>query len=156
MLLLFLKNAVSISQDHYPERGSKIFIINAPFFFKRAFTLVKPFMAEATLEKMEVHAKNFHQALLKDIDADVLPKRYGGNSEESDDNVPFERLLRYTVGTRLLKSGAVLTGADGEPDEQSTDALKRFVAEFEKEQAKQLTPEDSQGTITESIGTDDN
>mmetsp|Transcript_6336 Transcript_6336/g.7285 ORF Transcript_6336/g.7285 Transcript_6336/m.7285 type:complete len:102 (-) Transcript_6336:29-334(-) len=95
-------------------------------------------MAEATLEKMEVHAKNYQQALLKDIDADVLPLRYGGNADVSGDDVPWEQLMRYSVGKQLLKSGGVLTGPKGEPDEASTEGLKRFVAEYEKNRKEEV------------------
>ncbi len=42
----FLKKTVGIMASHYPQRSFKIMVVNAPYFFNVAFSLVKPLLNE--------------------------------------------------------------------------------------------------------------
>lgn len=49
-----LSHVSKIDQDHYPELLRRAYIINAPFAFKAAFAIVKPFLSKSTQEKIRV------------------------------------------------------------------------------------------------------
>jgi len=76
--------ASSIFQGHYPELLSRKFFINVPSFLSWIFWIFKPLISSATLAKMSVVGSGqraIGQALLPVIDADQLPKRYGGEAD---------------------------------------------------------------------------
>ncbi|EGN96686.1 hypothetical protein SERLA73DRAFT_184823 [Serpula lacrymans var. lacrymans S7.3] len=76
--------ASSIFQGHYPELLSRKFFINVPSFLSWVFWIFKPLISSATLAKMSVVGSGkraIGQALLPVIDADQLPKRYGGEAD---------------------------------------------------------------------------
>ncbi len=83
----FLKKILRILQDHYPERVSKVFILNAPVWFSTFWSIISPFCSDVTKNKIEVcNAKesllqrNHSKLLLKHIDEKELPKEYGGQT----------------------------------------------------------------------------
>ncbi|XP_060077260.1 SEC14-like protein 2 [Ylistrum balloti] len=70
---------VDMFEWHYPETLKLVFVINAPRFFPIAYNIVKPFLSEATASKVRIFGtSNYSSALLQYIDADQLPKVYGG------------------------------------------------------------------------------
>jgi len=76
--------ASSIFQGHYPEFLHKKFFINVPAILNWMFWLFRPLLSAKTMAKMEVVGTGQHatkKALLPFIDADNLPKRYGGHAE---------------------------------------------------------------------------
>ncbi|XP_033118906.1 SEC14-like protein 2 [Anneissia japonica] len=78
---------ISMFEQHYPETLKSVFIVRAPKFFPLAYSLVKPFLHEYTRKKIHVLGSNWKEALLKHIDADVLPVFWGGNATDPDGNV---------------------------------------------------------------------
>ncbi|XP_046460982.1 SEC14-like protein 2 isoform X2 [Daphnia pulex] len=78
---------VKLLEANYPEDLRKTIIINAPKLFTLVFAMVKPFLNPVTLEKISVlgfDRKEWSAALLKEMDANQLPVRYGGTMKESD------------------------------------------------------------------------
>ena len=74
----FIKLFISIMSDCYPEIMAKIRIINAPWAFSMAWTMVKPWLPERTIKKIKVLGSNYQDELLEEFDPVQLPKAYGG------------------------------------------------------------------------------
>jgi hypothetical protein len=74
----YVKSASAISQDHYPERLGKLYIINAPWGFSGAFSIVKGFLDPVTVAKIHVLGSGYQDELLKQIPPENLPKEFGG------------------------------------------------------------------------------
>jgi len=76
--------ATNIFQSHYPELLYKKYFVNVPTFMSWIFWLFKPLISSTTLAKMSVVGSGPHtigKELLTIIDANQLPRRYGGQSE---------------------------------------------------------------------------
>lgn len=54
-------------------------IINAPPSFTFIWSIVKPWLAKETVEKVDILGKDYKEVLLQIIDADNLPTTLGGN-----------------------------------------------------------------------------
>ncbi|KAI8902851.1 CRAL-TRIO domain-containing protein [Globomyces pollinis-pini] len=74
----FIQKITSISSDYYPETLAKIFIINTGMFFPTIWTIFKNFFDKKTQSKISILGTNYQKDLLEYIDADQLPKFYGG------------------------------------------------------------------------------
>lgn len=77
----YLKSVSSISQDYYPERLGKLYIINAPWGFSSVFNFVKGFLDPVTVAKIHVLGSGYLTELLQQIPAENLPKVIGGKCE---------------------------------------------------------------------------
>lgn len=76
--------ASSIFQNHYPELLYRKFFINVPSLLNWIFWAFKPLISANTLAKMTVVGTGSHaisKALSSYIDAQSLPRRYGGQSD---------------------------------------------------------------------------
>ncbi|EEB91256.1 hypothetical protein MPER_10418 [Moniliophthora perniciosa FA553] len=74
----YVMSASAVGQDRYPETMGKFFIVNAPWTFSTVWMLVKPWLDEVTVRKIDI-SKNANTAkLLESISADCLPKDLGG------------------------------------------------------------------------------
>ncbi|XP_046633840.1 SEC14-like protein 2 isoform X1 [Daphnia pulicaria] len=74
-------------ESNYPENIRRIFIINAPKIFTVIFNIIKPFLHQATLDKMRIFGSDKEEwaaALLEEIEADNLPLHYGGTMVDPD------------------------------------------------------------------------
>ncbi|KAJ3222959.1 cytosolic factor, phosphatidylinositol/phosphatidylcholine transfer protein [Clydaea vesicula] len=76
-----VKQISAISSNYYPEMMGKMYIINSPFLFTTVWALVKPLLDEVTVNKIHILGYSFKDKLLESIDAENLPKVYGGNCE---------------------------------------------------------------------------
>lgn len=74
----YVKSASAISQDHYPERLGKLYIINAPWGFSSAFSVVKSFLDPVTVSKIHVLGSGYQSELLAQVPKENLPKQFGG------------------------------------------------------------------------------
>ena len=66
-------------QDNYPELMHKTFIVNAPYYFKVFWAIIKHFYDENVLAKISIMGSDFKEVLLGEINAEVLPSFFGGN-----------------------------------------------------------------------------
>lgn len=80
-VMSYVREASYISQNYYPERMGKFYIINAPFGFSTAFRLFKPFLDPVTVSKIFILGSSYQKELLKQIPAENLPVKFGGKSE---------------------------------------------------------------------------
>eukprot|EP01122_Echinamoeba_exundans_P008482 TRINITY_DN2818_c0_g1_i2.p1 TRINITY_DN2818_c0_g1~~TRINITY_DN2818_c0_g1_i2.p1 ORF type:complete len:164 (+),score=21.68 TRINITY_DN2818_c0_g1_i2:567-1058(+) len=82
-LINYLSELTKIDQDNYPETMRKTFFISTPSVFGAIFALVKPFIDERVLHKLEVITSTAHIEKLDPlIDKSQLPVCIGGTSEE--------------------------------------------------------------------------
>jgi hypothetical protein len=77
----YLRQASGISQNYYPERLGKLYVINAPWGFSGVFSVVKGFLDPVTVEKIHILGSNYHSELLAQVPAENLPKEFGGTCE---------------------------------------------------------------------------
>jgi CRAL/TRIO domain len=69
-----IKIAISILQNHYPERLGTIFVINAPFVFTAAWRLIQPLLDERTRSKIEILGSNYFDIVTEHIDPSQIEK----------------------------------------------------------------------------------
>lgn len=77
----YVKSASAISQNYYPERLGKLYLINAPWGFSSAFSVVKGFLDPVTVQKIHILGAGFHTELVKQVSNENLPKIFGGTCE---------------------------------------------------------------------------
>ena len=74
----YVMAASAIGQDRYPETMGKFFIINAPWAFGAVWSLIKPWLDEATVAKIDILGSGYKDKLLEQIPRENLPKEFGG------------------------------------------------------------------------------
>jgi hypothetical protein len=74
----YVKQASAISQNYYPERLGRLYLINAPWGFASVFSVVKSFLDPVTVQKIHVLGGNYHSELLSQVPAENLPEIFGG------------------------------------------------------------------------------
>jgi len=74
----YVMQASSIGQDRYPETMGKFYIINAPWAFSTVWMLIKPWLDEVTVKKINILGGSYKDELLKQIPVESLPKEFGG------------------------------------------------------------------------------
>lgn len=62
------------------HRG-KFYLINAPWGFSTAFSVIKGYLDEVTAKKIHILGSSYKSELLKQIPAENLPKKFGGLSD---------------------------------------------------------------------------
>jgi len=77
----FLKEALSLNNDHYPDQLSRCFIVNTPLFFYGIWKIIRLFLNDITRDKVRILDRNYKPELLKFIDASNLPQWLGGACE---------------------------------------------------------------------------
>ena len=77
----YVKQASAISQNYYPERLGKLYLINAPWGFSSVFNVVKGFLDPVTVQKIHVLGSGYQSELLGQVPAENLPKDFGGKCE---------------------------------------------------------------------------
>ncbi|KAI9707118.1 MAG: cytosolic factor, phosphatidylinositol/phosphatidylcholine transfer protein [Candelina mexicana] len=77
----YVKQASAISQNYYPERLGKLYLINAPWGFSSAFSVVKGFLDPVTVNKIHVLGTGYQSELFAQISKENLPKLFGGTCE---------------------------------------------------------------------------
>jgi hypothetical protein len=68
-------------EANYPETLKSSFNLNCPKVFSVLFNIIKPFLTERTLAKIQIHDANVSKwkpALLKTCPASHLPQKYAG------------------------------------------------------------------------------
>lgn len=77
----YVTQASSISQDHYPERLGKLYLINAPWGFSTVFSVLKGWLDPVTESKIHVLGSGYQSELLKQVPRKNLPMQFGGTCE---------------------------------------------------------------------------
>jgi hypothetical protein len=74
----YLKQASALSQNYYPERLGRLYLINAPWGFSSVFSVVKSFLDPVTVQKIHVLGAGYQKELLDQVPAENLPDIFGG------------------------------------------------------------------------------
>lgn len=77
----YVKQASVISQNYYPERLGKLYMINAPWGFSTVWGVVKGWLDPVTVSKINILGSGYQKELLAQIPAENLPKSLGGKCE---------------------------------------------------------------------------
>jgi len=77
----YLQRASAISQNYYPERLGKLYVINAPWGFSSVFAVVKRFLDPVTVSKIHILGTGYAQELLAQVPSENLPKSLGGSCQ---------------------------------------------------------------------------
>jgi len=77
----FIGQASAISQNYYPERLGKLYVINAPWGFSSVFSVIKRFLDPVTVAKIHVLGSGYETELLKQVPPENLPKQFGGSCD---------------------------------------------------------------------------
>lgn len=77
----FVMQAASIGQDRYPETMGKFYIINSPWAFSAVWSVIKPWLDEVTVAKIDILGSSYKDTLLKQIDQENLPAIFGGKCD---------------------------------------------------------------------------
>ena len=77
----YVRSVTDISQNYYPERLGKLYIINAPWGFSSAFSFVKSFLDPVTVQKINILGSGYLDQLLAQVPKENLPKQFGGDCE---------------------------------------------------------------------------
>lgn len=77
----FLRRAIEILQNNYPERLGLVCLMEAPFVCQAAWRVIRPWLDEETRDKIKfLSGSDGRRALLELIDAELVPKKLGGKS----------------------------------------------------------------------------
>jgi len=74
----YVKQASAMSQNYYPERLGRLYLINAPWGFSTVFSVVKGWLDPVTVEKIHVLGSGYQKELLAQVPAENLPQILGG------------------------------------------------------------------------------
>lgn len=77
----YVQKASAISQNYYPERLGKLYLINAPWGFSGVFSVVKKFLDPVTVNKIHVLGSGYQSELLAQVPKENLPKQFGGTCD---------------------------------------------------------------------------
>ncbi|OAX41098.1 hypothetical protein K503DRAFT_767964 [Rhizopogon vinicolor AM-OR11-026] len=74
----YVNEASKIGQDRYPECMGKFYIINAPWTFTTVWSVIKRWLDEVTVSKIEILGSSYQEKLLEAIRVEDLPADLGG------------------------------------------------------------------------------
>ncbi|EME39990.1 hypothetical protein DOTSEDRAFT_74749 [Dothistroma septosporum NZE10] len=74
----YIQKASAISQNYYPERLGKMYLINTPWGFSSIFAVVKRFLDPVTVAKIHVLGGSYQKEVLGQVPAENLPTEFGG------------------------------------------------------------------------------
>ncbi|CAK5275918.1 unnamed protein product [Mycena citricolor] len=77
----YVSKATDIGQNRYPESMGKFYIINAPWAFSAVWSIIKPWLDEVTVKKIDIIGSSYKDKLLAQIPAENLPKQFGGKCD---------------------------------------------------------------------------
>jgi len=116
---------IQMYEANYPEILKMCFLINTPRVFAFAFTIIKKFMDDYTISKMQIYKADpakWQAAILQLIPKDQIPAHFGGSLTDSDGNP------RYT--SKICQGGKVpkdlyVDNMDNKPNEDYTTVVVR-------------------------------
>lgn len=146
----FVKIAISMGQNYYPEIMFQMYIINCPLLFRGAYSMFKPFINEETRKKIHIRGSSFDDMFEKYVDKDNVPKIIGGNCEcpgEDGCNLlepgPWDEFPGDEVGQRQMEQLALEEAKESDPIEEVKAEAEQVTAEVQNlaEEVKELDKE---------------
>ena len=92
-----LKRTVKIGSEYYPERTYKTLIINVPTWFSMVWNIVKTFLTERSVAKINILKGNYEEELRELIDSENIPVLYGGECGQAPYNGELEVAMQKHV-----------------------------------------------------------
>lgn len=77
----YLMQMTSIAQDRYPECMGKFYIINAPWAFSAVWAVIRPWLDEVTVAKIDILGSMYKEKLMAQIPPEHLPTTFGGKCQ---------------------------------------------------------------------------
>ena len=77
--ITWMQSLVRVTQANYPETMDKCFLLNTPWAFYTIWKVVKPWLAERTIKKVNILDANYLEPLCAQIDTSELPPLWGGS-----------------------------------------------------------------------------
>ena len=77
----YVGKASAVSQNYYPERLGKLYVINAPFGFSTVWSFVKGFLDPVTVAKVHILGTGYEKELHAQVPKENLPHRFGGTCQ---------------------------------------------------------------------------
>eukprot|EP01084_Bolivina_argentea_P105704 189297_1 len=75
------KPVIANEQKTFPESAYTTYLINCPFSFKLIWKIVSVWFDPVIKKKIKILGNKYLKEMLKDIDIDQIPKKYGGNGK---------------------------------------------------------------------------
>ena len=135
----YIMAASKIGQDRYPEIMGKFYIINAPWTFHAVYSVIKNFLDEVTINKIDILGGTYKDKLLAQIPAENLPKEFGGACEcESPGGCSMSNAGPWRVETVEEDATAEKDGAVEKETEEAVE--KDGTVEKEAEETEAPAP----------------
>eukprot|EP00968_Pinguiococcus_pyrenoidosus_P018286 scaffold1881_cov256-Pinguiococcus_pyrenoidosus.AAC.8 len=101
-VLNFVKRAIAMTSEYYPERADKILIVNVPEWYNNIYNILKNFMSEKMRKRIHFFtAKDVQEGkLTRYIPASNLPEEYGGKSKIPLGESKEEKRMKHYVDKR--------------------------------------------------------
>ncbi|KAJ6490191.1 CRAL/TRIO domain-containing protein [Mycena vulgaris] len=111
-----LSESAKLATANYPETLSTIAIVNAPSFFPTIWGWIKGWFDPGTRNKIHILGKNPTETLLTLMDAESLPRQYGGTLEwEFFDEPNLDEAAKGIIGDMPKGPALFVDGAVTRP-----------------------------------------
>lgn len=80
-LVRLIRKIAAINSNYYPETLFRMIVINASFLIKGLWPMARGYIDPKTVAKTKFFSGSAKELLLELVDADNLPKRYGGTCD---------------------------------------------------------------------------
>ena len=117
----FVMSAIVMGQNYYPEIMHEMIIINAPFIFRAAYAIFKPFINEKTRNKMFVKGENYHKDVFSKVDPSNVPAFMGGELEDLKEHGPWMSGYEGDVYGEEAKRKLREMGEEGKSEEGKSE-----------------------------------
>ncbi|MDI1485020.1 MAG: cytosolic factor, phosphatidylinositol/phosphatidylcholine transfer protein [Ramalina farinacea] len=128
----YVKQASAISQNYYPERLGKLYLVNAPWGFASVFSVVKGFLDPVTVAKIHVLGTGYQNELLGQVPKENLPKSLGGTCECGGSYPQWAKPPKWMQQTKTEEKPTSTTTA---PEPQAGSESKKAEGLAEAQQA---------------------
>lgn len=75
----YVRSASALSQNYYPERLGRLYVINAPWGFSGVWSIIKGWLDPVTVQKIHILGSGYKKELLAQVPAENLPLEFGGS-----------------------------------------------------------------------------
>lgn len=114
--LQLLKTLTDCDQKYYPERLHRLFVVNAPYVFTLIYRILRGWLDKRVQDKVFILGSDYQTTLLKYVDADNLPAKYGGKCSCRMEGGCVPRLDTKGHGRLMEDEEEELELVEGEPD----------------------------------------
>lgn len=77
----YIRQASGLSQNYYPERLGRFYLINAPWGFSGVWSMIKGWLDPVTVAKIHILGSGYQKELFEQVPPENLPKLFGGQCD---------------------------------------------------------------------------